>query len=85
MAAGMQHIFRRLLIHNREHFAATKDSALLNTVNHKAALRASSLNLLPSLRRLLLICSTPCGVSVVRNFLVRCFSKQGAMPVAEME
>ena len=76
MAAGMQHIFRRLLIHNREHFAATKDSALLNAVNHKAALRTSSLNLLPALRRVLLICSAHTGVSVVRNFLVRRFQNR---------
>lgn len=85
MAAGMQHIFRRPLIHNRDYLAATEYSTLLNTVHHNAALRASSPNLLPSLRRLFLICRAPCGVSVVRKFSVGCFSEQGAIPVTEME
>ena len=85
MAAGTQRSFRRPLIHNREYLAATEYSALLNAVNHKAALRASLPKLLPSLRRVLLICSAHSGVSVVRNFSGRCFSEQAAMPVAEME
>ena len=52
MAAGMQHIFRRPLKHNREHLAATEYSTLLNAVNHEGQLPYGSLlSQLPSLRR----------------------------------